>query len=56
MSKENPLVKIGDICKLFSGGTPRRGIEGFYGGHIPRQKLEILKMLKAVIFSALKNQ
>lgn len=36
---ENPLIKIGEICKIFSGGTPRRGIEGYYGGNIPWAKI-----------------
>jgi len=39
MSKKSPLIKIGDTCKVFSGGTPRRGIEGYYGGDIPWAKI-----------------
>ena len=27
--------KIGSICKTYSGGTPRRNIKEYYGGHIP---------------------
>ncbi len=27
-------VKLGKLCKIQSGGTPRRGVEGFYGGNI----------------------
>ncbi len=39
MRSESPLIKIGDTCKVFSGGTPRRGIEGYYGGDIPWAKI-----------------
>lgn len=39
MSSDSPIKKIGDICKVFSGGTPRRGIEGYYGGDVPWAKI-----------------
>lgn len=29
------LQRLGDLCYMRSGGTPRRGVEGFYGGSIP---------------------
>ena len=32
-------VKLGKLCKIQSGGTPRRGVEGFYGGSIPWAKI-----------------
>src|SRR5262245_43776606 len=28
-------VRLGDICEMRSGGTPRRGVDGYYGGAIP---------------------
>lgn len=27
--------RIGDICKTYSGGTPKAGNDGYYGGNIP---------------------
>lgn len=33
------LVKLKELCKIQSGGTPRRGVEGFYGGNIPWAKI-----------------
>ncbi|MBN8545543.1 MAG: restriction endonuclease subunit S [Ignavibacteria bacterium] len=39
MSSDSPIKKIGDICKVFSGGTPRRGIDGYYGGDVPWAKI-----------------
>ena len=28
-------VKLGDVAETSSGGTPQRGVERYYGGHIP---------------------
>lgn len=28
-------ARLGDICDMRSGGTPRRGVDGYYGGTIP---------------------
>lgn len=36
---KSQLVKLGKLCKIQSGGTPRRGIDGFYGGNIPWAKI-----------------
>jgi type I restriction enzyme S subunit len=33
------LVKLEKLCKIQSGGTPRRGVDGFYGGNIPWAKI-----------------
>jgi type I restriction enzyme S subunit len=30
-----PTIKLGEACDTSSGGTPRRGIKAYYGGHIP---------------------
>jgi type I restriction enzyme S subunit len=32
-------VKLGQLCKMNSGGTPRRNNHQFYGGHIPWAKI-----------------
>jgi type I restriction enzyme, S subunit len=32
-------VKLGDICIMQSGGTPRRGTKGYYEGEIPWAKI-----------------
>lgn len=31
--------KINDLCNVQSGGTPRRGVDGYYGGIIPWAKI-----------------
>jgi len=36
---KSPLIKLRKLCKIQSGGTPRRGVEGFYGGNIPWAKI-----------------
>jgi type I restriction enzyme S subunit len=28
-------ARLGDLCDMRSGGTPRRGVDGYYGGTIP---------------------
>lgn len=33
------LVKLGNLCKVQSGGTPRRGVDDLYGGNIPWAKI-----------------
>ena len=30
-----PRLRIGEFCRTSSGGTPRRGVDGYYGGDIP---------------------
>lgn len=32
-------VKLGELCEMNSGGTPRRGTAGYYGGDIPWAKI-----------------
>lgn len=32
-------VKLGEICEMSSGGTPRRGVDGYYNGNIPWAKI-----------------
>jgi type I restriction enzyme S subunit len=32
-------VKLGDVCNTSSGGTPRRGVQRYYGGTIPWAKI-----------------
>lgn len=28
-------IRLGDLCDMRSGGTPRRGVSGYFGGRIP---------------------
>lgn len=37
-------VKLGEICTMTSGGTPRRGVEGYYEGDIPWAKIGDLEI------------
>jgi type I restriction enzyme S subunit len=39
MKMDYPLVKLERLCIIQSGGTPRRGIDGYYGGSIPWAKI-----------------
>lgn len=39
MIMKSRFVKLGNVCKIQSGGTPRRGVEGYYGGEIPWAKI-----------------
>jgi type I restriction enzyme S subunit len=32
-------IKLKDLCKIQSGGTPRRGVSGYYDGEIPWAKI-----------------
>lgn len=32
-------ILLSDICRMQSGGTPRRGISGYYGGSISWAKI-----------------
>lgn len=34
-----PTLKLGELCNVQSGGTPRRGIPHYYGGDIPWVKI-----------------
>ncbi|MBE2229930.1 MAG: restriction endonuclease subunit S [Chitinophagaceae bacterium] len=37
--KNWPKFKLGELCKMNSGGTPRRGVDGYYNGDIPWAKI-----------------
>ncbi len=39
MNSSATYIKLGDICNIHSGGTPRRGVDGYYGGTIPWAKI-----------------
>jgi type I restriction enzyme S subunit len=45
-------VRLGDLCNMNSGGTPRRGTVGYYGGEIPWAKIsDIEDAIGGVIFT-----
>lgn len=44
-----PAVRLGDVCDMQSGGTPRRGVDNFYGGPIPWVKISDLETEDGVV-------
>ena len=46
-----PTARLGDICRMQSGGTPRRGQPGLYEGSVPWAKIGDLECADGVVMT-----
>lgn len=46
---EWPTRSLGELCTIQSGGTPRRGPDGLYGGEIPWVKIGDMGVVESIV-------
>ena len=47
-----PMVRLGDVCEVVSGGTPKTSVEEYWGGEIPWVTPADLSKLKGLEISS----